>query len=174
MRWKDVKGYEGLYSVSEDGRVYSIRYSKMMKPWTHPDGHAQVRLWLDGKRTTWYVHRIVASTFLKPEEGREVVRHLDGNPRNNHVDNLAWGTQSDNIRDAVRHGTHAQARKNFCVRGHPIVRVEGKQKDRKCQPCAKLRRSKGMNVNDPRHGTNAGYCTGCRCDRCREGKKASR
>ena len=66
----------------------------------------------DNQQTKMSVGECVLSSFVGPRPRGMVVRHLDGNPRNNHLDNLAWGTQSANMRDAVRHGTHPGLKKN--------------------------------------------------------------
>jgi len=53
-----------------------------------------------------FVHQLVLETFLGPRKPRQVARHLDGNPRNNHLSNLRWSSQKENLADKVRHGTH--------------------------------------------------------------------
>lgn len=174
MLWEDIEGYEGLYSVSEDGRIYSVRGERTLKPFPHPDGHLQVGLSSGSGRRKFYVHRLVAAAFIPNPKVYPIVRHLNGDPTDNQAKNLAWGTQSDNLLDAVKHGTHSQAKKTHCPRGHRLVRPPGSKKAEKCQPCSKVWRTRGMAPDDPRHGSNAGYCTGCRCDRCKAGKKASR
>lgn len=63
-----------------------------------------VQLSMGGPEQSAQVHRLVAEAFLPPSNA-PLVRHLDGNPLNNYADNLAWGTQYDNMQDALRHGT---------------------------------------------------------------------
>ena len=98
-RW--VLGYEGLYFVTTAGRVYSIRMSRFMSPSeSNALGHKRIRLTdIGGDRSYHYVHRLVLSAFDRPPGRGEQGRHLDGNPRNNHLSNLAWGSARDNARD---------------------------------------------------------------------------
>jgi hypothetical protein len=67
-----------------------------------------------------YTHRCVAAAFIeKPDEDSKfIVCHRDGDISNNNVDNLYWGTYSQNTYDSVRHGTHFNAGKDACPRGH--------------------------------------------------------
>lgn len=93
---------------------------------------------------TRQIHRLVAEAFLGPPEPEQVARHLNGNPANNHVSNLAWGTDSDNMLDAVEHGTHVNARKDACPRLHLLLRpnlIEGQfiRGRRDCRSCALAR-----------------------------------
>jgi hypothetical protein len=103
------------YIVSNDGRVFSDQ------PWrgtnfrelaqeTHKQGYKIVTLSKPRKRML--VHVLVAEAFLPNRPEGHEVRHLDGNPSNNHVDNLAWGTRQDNIDDSKRHDTFARGSKN--------------------------------------------------------------
>lgn len=142
-RWAPVPGY-GRYQVSDQGNVRSNRTPRL-KP-IPLRGHLKVNLYYEGSRwaTGHYIHRLVADAFV--EGAGPVVRHLDGNPLNNVWTNLAWGTQSDNILDAVQHGTHNNARKTHCKRGHELTpentRIVGKGRRncRTCQRAAQARR----------------------------------
>jgi len=109
--WREIPGYPG-YSVTSDGRVFSTKgkYLRELKQQTLLKGHKQVALYPEdgiGKPTWHKVHRLVAQAFLLPPEdpSHVLVRHLDDDPSNNDVSNLAWGTQSDNMVDAVRNGS---------------------------------------------------------------------
>lgn len=104
----------------------------------------------DGRGRTEKVHRLIAIAFLGQPEARQEVRHLDGDPSNNRVDNLKWGTRSENIRDSVRHGTHVWANKTHCPQGHAYdapntyIRSNGGRMCREClrQRCAEYRAKK--------------------------------
>ena len=128
--WRQYPENPG-YAVSNHGRVKSVKRTVMRdngRPMTVPErilatgtlrsGYETVQLYTDGKSATHYVHRLVLSTFDRLPDDNEEVRHLDGNPANNHLENLAWGTRADNILDQVRHGTHANAKKTHCPHGH--------------------------------------------------------
>ncbi|XZE18787.1 DUF5131 family protein [Pirellulaceae bacterium SH449] len=70
------------------------------------DGHTRVTLYNDGESSRFLIHRLVLTMFSGPSSPTDQGRHLDGNPRNNRIDNLEWGSQSRNWDDSKRHGTH--------------------------------------------------------------------
>jgi hypothetical protein len=80
------------------------------------------------------VHQLVLRAFVGPPEPGHIGRHLDGDPTNNALINLAWGTHSDNTKDSLGHGTHYNATKTRCPKGHPLdMIVPGRQ--RRCRTC---------------------------------------
>ena len=100
--WKDCKGYEGLYQVSNLGRVWSIRSQKYLNGSIDKDGYIQVYLTAkNGKCKKERVHRLVALVFLDNPTRMPVVNHIDENKENNCVDNLEWTS----IKDNANHGT---------------------------------------------------------------------
>jgi len=104
-QWKDIIDYQGYYQVSSCGNVRHVRNGilKLTKR-NRQTEYMCVHLSINGKSKVLSVHRLVAIAFLgKPPIGHEV-RHLDGNPQNNHLDNLAWGTKKENRRDRSLHG----------------------------------------------------------------------
>lgn len=103
--WRPVKGYEGLYEVSNMGRVKSLHASqgRILKQGTS-HGYMLVNLCKDGICNMKQVHRLVATAFIRNPNNYEVVNHKDGNKKNNTVDNLEWCTQRYNIRHACRNG----------------------------------------------------------------------
>lgn len=109
-------------------------------------GYMRTRLWIDGQGRNEYVHVLVARAFFgaKPESAE--VRHLDGDRKNNHVENLSYGSSSRNSYDAVIHGTHNMARKTHCKRGHEftetntsLVQLKTGSVARRCKACSRLR-----------------------------------
>jgi hypothetical protein len=90
----------GKYRVFMDGRVYSVVKGKWLKPYTNTRGYLQVCL--HGRQLL--VHRLVASAFLSNANGLPHVNHLDGDKRNNDVDNLEWCTPRANMLHAWRTG----------------------------------------------------------------------
>lgn len=117
--WRPVVGWDGLYEVSSQGRVRSLpRRSatrrlavrgRVLKPTKMPKGHLMVDLSFDrtcgGRRERRFIHVLVLYAFAGDPAPGQISRHLDGNPENNTLDNLAWGSHQDNHDDAVRHGT---------------------------------------------------------------------
>lgn len=100
-RWKPIYDIPG-YWVSNKGRVWSV-ISKMFIAGTPlKSGHIDISLRYNGRRVHRYLHRLVAEVFIPNPQGYPEVRHLDDNPYNNEVWNLAWGTQYDNVQDCIR------------------------------------------------------------------------
>jgi hypothetical protein len=131
--WRAVPGYEGTYEVSSWGRVRSINrwlVNKHKRPFyrkgillkavlNKPTPYYKVVLYAKGSTgpgRPMYVHQVVASAFTGPCPVCREVRHLDGNPRNNHVGNLAYGTQLENSGDSIRLGTTMRGSRNGCSR----------------------------------------------------------
>lgn len=109
--WKDIPGYEGLYQVSDQGRVRSL--DRVLALTRMKSGHLSVRL----NRKFYYVHRVVLAAFVcEPKEYatdvRVEARHLDGNPANNAIKNLVWGTVKENRADRRRLGEKAKLSKD--------------------------------------------------------------
>ena len=99
--WKEIAGYEGLYEVSDIGRVKSLNYNrtgkeKIMKTGEDTYGYLQVSLCKDGHVKKLKVHRIVAEAFIPNPNNLETVNHKDELKTNNTVSNLEWMTQGDN------------------------------------------------------------------------------
>lgn len=98
--WKDIKDYEGLYQISNDGQVKSLIKNKILKPYIHKDGYLVVRLYLNKQQKHFFVHRLVAQAFIPNINNLPIINHLDCNPQNNNVENLEWCTQSQNVQYA--------------------------------------------------------------------------
>lgn len=92
----DVVGYEGLYKVDEQGAIWSIRRQRYLTHSICKDGVRKVTLTKDGKQRNVLVHRIVAIAFIRNEENKPQVDHVDGDKSNNTVNNLRWCTNIEN------------------------------------------------------------------------------
>ena len=120
--WKDIKGYEGLYQVSNFGRVKSLHgKEKILKPYHKSTGYIQVILCKNYKTVARMVHRLVAEAFIPNPENKSQVNHKDENPLNNVDSNLEWCSATYNI----NYGT----RNHKCMnkRGTPVKCVETRQ-----------------------------------------------
>ena len=109
--WEDIEGYEGLYMVSNLGRVKSLTYrhslwgreviavanERILTPTDNGHGYKIVDLKRYNERKNHYVHRLVAKAFIEQPEGKNYINHLDHNRGNNQVSNLQWCTQKENI-----------------------------------------------------------------------------
>lgn len=113
---KDIKGYEGLYAITEDGRVWSYKKNKFIERKIQSN-YSRVNLYKDGITKYCYVHRLVAEAFLPNPNNLPQVNHKDENKSNNNVNNLEWCTGKYNC----NHGTRIQRistklkRKILCV-----------------------------------------------------------
>lgn len=90
-QWVDVKGYENIYQISEYGEIFNIQEMKKVSTFLKKDGYECVALTnSNGKTKQHRVHRLVALAFIENNENKTIVRHVDGNKKNNNVDNLKW------------------------------------------------------------------------------------
>jgi hypothetical protein len=102
--WKDIPEWEGLYQVSNLGRVKSLRKRIILKPLKLRKGYLGVEFRESNKRKHFRVHRLVALVFIPNPENKPEVNHKDGIKSNNHVDNLEWCTASENVQHAYDTG----------------------------------------------------------------------
>lgn len=162
-RWLPVVGWEGWYEISDLGRVRStphdtdmgLRGGHILKPGTYRRGHKHVtftRVTDAGKeRQTYQVHRLVVLTFTGscPEDLQ--VRHLDGNPANNRLDNLALGTALENARDRDEvHGRNYHSNKTHCPQKHEYTEdnIYWYDGHRYCRAC-RIEGRPGEECDDP-------------------------
>lgn len=150
--WRPVVGREGAYEVSSLGRVRSLdrwvershghgmRIKGRVLRKVLSDGYYRVGL---GQQTYGRIHTLVAEAFLGPRPDRADVRHLNGDPLDNRATNLAYGTRTENLLDAVAHGAHYWANKTHCPSGHPYDATNTRlyQGRRYCRACHAQRAS---------------------------------
>lgn len=157
--WAEVPDSKGRYYVSTEGRVYSVPRERTRGGICkhHPDRHGYPRVGLHyrGRHQMIRVHLLVARTFIGPPQDGLEVRHLDGNPGNARLENLAYGTHAENMQDMVAHGRSSAVDRTHCVNGHELtddnVRVyprKGRPRpERRCVTCtsesAKARWARG-------------------------------
>lgn len=110
---KDIKNYEGLYAATEDGRIWSYKRKKFLKPIDNGFGYYRVDLCKDGKAKRFLVHRLIAETFLPNPENKPCINHKDENKSNNALSNLEWATYKENN----NYGTHNEKirKKVICI-----------------------------------------------------------
>lgn len=114
---KDVVGYEGLYAVTRDGRVYShsrvvntchgatrLMKGRWLKPAKDGGGYLFVGLCRDGDVKPKKIHRLVAEAFIENKDAKPYINHIDNNNQNNCADNLEWCTQHENMQHCSRSG----------------------------------------------------------------------
>lgn len=180
--WKPVLRHDGLYEVSNYGNVKSLprlrRDGKrirggLMKPRHDPRGRLTVRLTGSDGGKTRCVHQLVMEAFTGPPEPGQEVRHLDGDPANNHWapgsteeetraagGNLFYGTHAQNMHDMAEHGTGHWANVTHCPANHEYDEENTVWRDgrRFCHKCSIIRSREQHPLVDPRK-----VCP--RCDR---------
>lgn len=106
--WKDIPGYEGLYQVSNLGRVYSVKRRKIMKQETSIHGYKRIGLSKNSKPQHHSIHSLVLSAFVGERNGRSI-NHIDRDKTNNKLSNLEYCTRSYNMQHAYETG-HSKKR----------------------------------------------------------------
>lgn len=124
--WVNVVGYEGLYNVSNLGRVKSLdkeisnnrceytKKGKILKPYLDKDGYGTVNLYKDGNKKLLKVHRLVAQSFIENNENKPTVNHKNSIRFDNRADNLEWATYSENNQHAFDSGFQIPMKKDKC------------------------------------------------------------
>ena len=102
--WCPIKGYEGIYEVSDQGRVRSLKFGKerILKPFRNKGGYLLVGLCKNGEQKKCKVHRLVAQTFIPNPDNLPEVNHKDEDKTNNFVHNLEWCDVKYNINYGTR------------------------------------------------------------------------
>lgn len=99
--WKPIKDYEGLYEVSNLGRVKSLRNNITLKPEVK-NGYSSVNLCKEGCMKHRYIHRLVAEAFIENPNKYKCINHINCDKQNNKVDNLEWCSQKHNIKESIK------------------------------------------------------------------------
>ena len=137
--WKDIKDYEGLYQVSNWGKILSLNYRntgkpRLMTPVEDTDGYFTVQLWKNEKPKTCKVHRLVAQTFIPNPDNLPQVNHKDEDKTNNFVflnkdgsvdkekSNLEWKSPKENSNHGTRTERIAKANTNG-IRSKPVLQL---------------------------------------------------
>lgn len=156
-RWLPVVGYEGLYEVSDQGRVRSVDRvvtfkdgrnrrapGRILKLIPRDGNYVVVSLFENNRGTQVLVQHLVLAAFVGPRPEGMVCCHNDGNGSNNRVGNLRWDTYGENNRDLVRHGVHVWAGKTHCPQRHEytventrLYRYRGTWR-RYCRACRRI------------------------------------
>ena len=152
--WRPVRGWEEYYVVSDQGQFKALTRITRYRTGavrTYPEtiregsiGHNGYRVFslnAPGIMEFRYLHRMAAEAFIPNPDNLPLVRHLDDDKLNNLVDNLAWGTDSDNHWDAIRNGKEYWTQQTHCVNHHEYtLENTGMSKGaRKCRQCERDR-----------------------------------
>lgn len=96
-----IKGYEDLYLISHEGKVYSLITHKIMSTFRLKEGYECVLLTKNKKHKHKSIHRLLAEAFIPNPENKPCIDHIDGNPRNNTLSNLRWCTHKENSNNPI-------------------------------------------------------------------------
>ena len=114
IEWKPIEGYDGLYLISDTGKIFSAKSEKILKTYTNRLGYERIELNINGVAKKHLVHRLVAEAFIPNPDNLPIINHKDENPRNNSVDNLEWCTYQYN----TNYGTCIERRVENTVYKH--------------------------------------------------------
>ena len=187
--WKDVKGYEGKYMVSNLGRFKSLNYrrtgkEKILEGYPDKDGYLFVQLWKDGKGKNCRINRLVAQAFLENPQNLPEVNHKDEDKTNNRVENLEWCTTQYNIKYGTGIKRRAEKLKGRKLSEEHKKKVAEKLRGKKQSEESIKKRSKPVFSVDKESGLimwwqsahEAERCTGIACQNicaCCKGKAKS-
>ena len=110
---RDIPEYEGLYAITSCGRVFSYRKQRFLKPGDNGHGYKFIYLYKDGKKSRYYIHRLVSEVYLPNPDNLPQVNHLDEDKANNALPNLEWCDAAYNI-------NYSQAKKVQCIETQEI------------------------------------------------------
>lgn len=120
--WKDIKGYEGLYQISnlgiikslnravnsrldnEGNPIMNIRKGRFLKQTINNQGYYRIILYKSSISKSYFIHKLLGIHFIDNPDNKDVVNHIDGNPSNNKLSNLEWATYSEDKQHAVNTG----------------------------------------------------------------------
>lgn len=128
----DVKNYEGLYSVTNNGEIYSWKNKIFLKPQKQNNGYLTVTLYKNKIAKVISIHRIVAEIFCDNLDGKNVVNHKNLNKHDNYYQNLEWVTSKENIQHACDNGLrNGEKNGNSKLTKDQIIEIRNKYKFRK-------------------------------------------
>lgn len=177
--WHDIPGYDGQYQITTDGRIRSgdkrvrcapgatrVVRGRELSVMQRSDGYKFVSLTgKDGVLSRQYLHRLLLLTFCGCPPDGYYGCHNDGNPANNSLSNLRWDSPSGNNQDTVRHGTHINASKDRCPRGHLLAGenvtkwglARGVRKCKSCHRASAFMRSNQLPAEDMQKVSDSYY-----------------
>lgn len=130
--WKDINNYDGLYQISNYGRVKSLatrfKIDKVLKSKQTKIKYLSVVLCKDKHQNRKYIHRLVAQAFIPNPDNLPQVNHKDGDKTNNHYKNLEWCTPHENMLHAYKNNLKGNGEKMFNAKLNNINVIEIREK----------------------------------------------
>lgn len=136
--WKDIPDYEGIYQVSNTGKVRGVERidsnsmphkERILKAILTPNGYLHVHISKNNIGKWLLVHRLVAEAFCEKPNGCDIVNHIDNNRENNEASNLEWTTYKGNMQHASKQGRMHYNPKNLKraqeLRKKPVIAIKG-------------------------------------------------
>ena len=133
MSYKSIKGFEN-YIIYEDGLIYNEKRNRFMKELKESNGYMRVKLSKDGKQKNFYVHRLIALTFIPNPDNKKCIDHINRIRDDNRIENLRWATHSENNQNRSDNNEDIHIYKNIdktCKQGYIWefrITIDGKQK----------------------------------------------
>ncbi len=135
--WENIEGFEGIYQVSNLGKVKSLKFGKekYLSITKSSIGYLNTKLQLNKKNKSFLVHRLVAETFIKNEFNKPCVNHINGIKTDNRIENLEWCTHKENTEhslknDLIKTGCNRKQSK-LSLKDKEYIRKNYKEKDKK-------------------------------------------
>ena len=125
MRWCDIPDFEGLYQISDQGEVFSVKTNRLLSLKPSKNGYVYVGLYKDGNVSWKRVHRLVAMCFVDNPNSYDIVMHLDNNKSNNVYTNLKWGTISENTKQAFEDKLISTSKTYYLYNEYLIITCDG-------------------------------------------------
>lgn len=119
MEWRIIEEFPN-YQINENGDIKSFRNNKVITNKLNHGGYHYVGLWYEGKLHSRLVHRLVAQTFIPNPDNKPQVNHVDSNKINNHVSNLEWCTQKENMKHRTEHEVNTKRVRQYDLEGNFI------------------------------------------------------
>jgi len=127
MNKKQIKGFEGIYEIYEDGRIYSYHTNKFMKNIKSKHGYLVISLSKNGVRKQYKLHRLLMSNFNPIDNENEyVINHINGKKDDNRFENLEWCSVQENNDHAIKNGVNRGKNK---LKEHQVIQIK---KELKC------------------------------------------
>lgn len=130
--WINISGFEGLYQVSNFGKIRRFSDGKILKQSIGTSGYYKIALWKNGRYRHFLVHRIIAIHFIQNPQNKKFVNHKDGNKLNNSIDNLEWMTRKENHSHAAKSGLMSHGTDRHNAKLNPSIAKQIRESSLSC------------------------------------------